>query len=468
MSIEVQCLNGARRRLDDGTIGALRGELRGALLTPGDSGYDEARRIWNAMIDKRPAAIARCAGTADVMRAVRFGADHEIVISVKGGGHNVAGTAVCDGGLMVDLSGMKGVNVDRARRVAHAQPGLLWQELDHETQAFGLATTGGVVGETGVAGLTLGGGVGWLVRKHGMSCDNLRSALVVIADGSAVVASPTEHEDLYWALRGGGGNFGVVTSFELALYEVGPVLGGLLVHPRDAAADVICFHRDFMRSAPDELTSYVGLLTTPDGAPVVALACCYCGDLGVGEKVLAPLRTFGRPLVDDLRVRPYAEVQAMMGAGFPWGRRNYWKSSFLRTLDDDASVRTIVERAARMTPLSAIVLEYYGGAAGRVPASATAFPHRDSALNLLILGQWESPADDAAQVAWVRSLWDAMQPWSSAAVYMNALGDGEGEDRVRQAYGANYARLAAVKAKYDPKNLFRLNQNVQPLVAAAS
>jgi FAD/FMN-containing dehydrogenase len=401
------------------------------------------------------------------MRAVRFAADNELLLSVKGGGHNVAGTAVCEGGLMIDLSPMKGVRVDAARRVAHAEPGLLWQELDHETQAFGLATTGGVVGETGIAGLTLGGGVGWLVRKHGMSCDNLLSADIVTADGRRLTANQTEHEDLFWALRGGGGNFGVVTSFEFALHEVGPVLGGLLVHPREAAADVIRFHREFMQRAPEELTAYVGLMSTPDGTPVVALASCYCGDLGAGERAVAPMRTFGRPLVDDLKARPYAEVQAMMGAGFPWGRRNYWKSSFLATLDD-AAERTIVEHAARMSPLSAIVLEYYGGAAARVPIEATAFPHRDAALNLLILGQWESPADDASQIGWVRSLWEAMRPWSSSAVYMNTLGDGESDERVRESYGVNYSRLAMVKAKYDPKNLFRLNQNVRPLAAAAS
>jgi len=467
MGIHVVTLEGASRHIDSSAIGKLRSELRGPLLTADDDGYDQARRIWNAMIDKRPALIARCAGAADVMRAVRFAADHELLLSVKGGGHNVAGTAVCEGGLMIDLSRMKSAWVDPGRRVARAEPGLLWQELDHETQAFGLATTGGVVGETGIAGLVLGGGVGWLVRKHGMSCDNLLSADVVTADGRLVRASAATHDDLFWALRGGGGNFGVVTSFELGLHEVGPVLGGLIVHPRAAAADVIRFHRDFVRSAPEELTSYVGILTTPDGMPVVALASCYCGDLAAGERAVRPMREFGKPVLDDLRPRPYAEVQAMMGGGFPWGRRNYWKSSFLANVND-ATVDTIVAHASSMSPLSAIVLEYYGGAASRVPAGATAFPHRDAALNLLILGQWENAADDAAQIGWVRSFWEALRPWSSAAVYMNALSDGEGEDRVRAAYGANYARLAAVKNRYDPHNLFRSNQNVRPLAAAAS
>jgi FAD/FMN-containing dehydrogenase len=467
MSIEIAALDGGTRRIDSSAIVALRAGLRGALITPAVAGYDDARRIWNAMIDKRPALIVRCAGAADVMRAVRFAADNSLFFSVKGGGHNVAGTAVCEGGLMIDLSRMKSVWVDPARRLARAEPGVLWQELDFETQAFGLATTGGVVGETGIAGLTLGGGVGWLVRKHGMSCDNLLSADVVTADGALLRASAHQHEDLFWALRGGGGNFGVVTSFEYALHEVGPVLGGLVIHPRDAAAGIIRFHRDFMQQAPDELTSYIGLLNTPDGTPVVALAACYCGDLGAGERAVQPMRAFGQPMVDDLKARPYAEVQAMMGAGFPWGRRNYWKSSFLASVTD-ATIDTIVEHAGRMSPLSAIVLEYYGGAAGRVPATATAFPHREAALNLLILGQWESAADDAREIGWVRSLSEAMRPWSSAAVYMNALSDGEGESRVRDAYGINYPRLAAVKARYDPRNLFRANQNVRPLAAAAS
>jgi FAD/FMN-containing dehydrogenase len=465
--IDIVTLDGGRRRVDSGAVAALCAGLRGSLLAEGDPGYDDARRIWNAMIDKRPALVARCAGAADVMRAVRFAAEHGVLVSVKAGGHNVAGTAISDGGLVIDLSRMKSAWVDPEQKTVRAEPGLLWQELDAETQAFGMATTGGVVGETGISGLILGGGVGWLVRKHGMSCDNLLSADVVTADGRLRRASATDHPDLFWALRGGGGNFGVVTSFELRLHEVGPVLGGLIVHPRQAAADLIRFHRDFIERAPDELTSYVGLLTTPDGAPVVAMASCYCGDLAAGERAVAPMRAFGQPLVDDLRPRPYAEVQAMMGAGFPWDRRNYWKSSFLES-STGAAVDTIVEHAERMSPLSAIVLEYYGGAAARVPASATAFPHRASTANLLILGQWENAADDAAQIGWVRSLWEAMRPWSSAAVYMNTLGEGEGDGRVLDAYGSNYARLAAIKARYDPTNLFRSNQNVRPAAMAAS
>jgi FAD/FMN-containing dehydrogenase len=387
------------------------------------------------------------------------------LVSIRGGGHNVAGTAVCDGGLMIDLSRLKGVRVDAAARTARAEPGLLWQEFDHETQAFGLATTGGVVGETGIAGLTLGGGVGWLVRKYGLSCDNLVSADVVTADGMLRRVSAGEHEDLFWALRGGGGNFGVVTSFEYRLHAVGTVLGGLIVHPRAQAGELIRFHRDFIREAPEELTSYVGLLSAPDGTPVAAIASCYCGDLEEGERVVAPLRRFGAPLADDLKPVPYAAVQGLFGPAFPWGNRNYWKSSFLRALPDDA-VDTVVEHANRLaSPLSGVVLEYYGGAVSRVAPEATAFPHRQACYNLLILGQWRDVGEDEAHIAWARACHEAMRPWASAAVYSNTLSEGEG-GRVHEAYGANYERLAAIKARYDGENLFRMNQNIVPVVAA--
>jgi FAD/FMN-containing dehydrogenase len=465
MSVDLMTLDGTTASLDDGVVEALRSDLRGELVTPADAAYDDARRIWNAMIDRRPALIVRCAGTADVMAAVRFAADHQALVSVRGGGHNVAGTAVCDGGLMIDLSRMKSVRVDAAARTARAEPGLLWQEFDHETQAFGLATTGGVVGETGIAGLTLGGGVGWLVRKYGLSCDNLVSADVVTADGTLRQASAGEHADLFWALRGGGGNFGVVTSFEYRLHEVGTVLGGLILHPRQKAGELIRFHRDFVREAPEELTSYVGLLSAPDGAPVAAIASCYCGNLEEGERVVAPLRRFGEPLVDDLKPIPYATMQGLFGPAFPWGNRNYWKSSFLRSLPDDA-IDTVVEHANRLvSPLSGVVLEYYGGAASRVALEATAFAHRQASYNLLILGQWRDAGEDEAHIAWARSCHEAMHPWASAAVYSNTLSDGEG-GRVRDAYGANYERLAAIKARYDGANLFRMNQNIMPVAAA--
>ena len=364
MNVEITTLAGTQRTLDATTVADLRSRVRGSVLTAADAGYDAARQIWNAMIDKRPALIVRCAGAADVLEAVRFAATHEVLTSVRGGGHNVAGTAVCDGGLMIDLSLMKGIQVDPAARTAWAQPGLLWQEFDHETQAFGLATTGGVVGETGIAGLTLGGGVGWLVRKYGLTCDNLLAADLVTADGQLRRATPEENGDLFWALRGGGGNFGVVTAFHYRLHPVSTVLAGLVIHPRSAARAVIRFHRDFVASAPEELTSYVGLITAPDGQPVVALASCYCGDLGEGERVLRPLREFGSPLVDDMKPMPYTDIQGVFGPAFPWGHRNYWKSSFLRALPD-AAVDAVIEQAdrAQITPVGrgAGVLRGRGG-----------------------------------------------------------------------------------------------------------
>lgn len=456
-------LDGAEVVLEQAVIDTFRAELRGKLLTADDADYDAARRMWNAMIDKRPALLVRCTGAADVGKAVRFAAAHDLLVSVRGGGHNVAGTAVCDGGLMIDLSPMKGIRVDPVARTALAQPGLLWQEFDQETQAYGLATTGGVVGETGIAGLTLGGGVGWLVRKHGLTCDNLLAADVVTADGHLRHASPDTNQDLFWALRGGGGNFGVVTAFQYQLHAVSTILGGLVIHPRTAAHDVLRFHRDFITSAPEELTSYVGLLTAPDGNPVVALASCYCGNLQEGERVLRPLRAFGTPLVDGMQAMPYTGMQGLFGPAFPWNNRNYWKSSYLRELPD-AAINAVVDYANNSpSALSTIVIEYYGGAASRVAADAMAFAHREANFNILILGQWHAAADDARQVQWARDCWQALQPWTSSAVYMNALSAGEDPQAVRAAYGSNYARLAALKARFDPANLFRMNQNILPM-----
>jgi FAD/FMN-containing dehydrogenase len=460
--IKAVTLNGTEVVLDPTVIDTFRADLRGTLLTADNGDYDAARRLWNAMIDKRPALIVRCAGAADESQAVRFAAAHDLLVSVRGGGHNVAGTAVCDGGLMIDVSPMKGIRVDPFARTALAQPGLLWQEFDHETQAYGLATTGGIVGETGIAGLTLGGGVGWLVRKYGLTCDNLLAADVVTADGQLRHASPETSPDLFWALRGGGGNFGVVTAFQYQLHEVATILGGLVIHPRSAARDVIRFHRDFVISAPEELTSYVGLLTAPDGNPVVALACCYCGDLQEGERALAPLREFGTPLLDGIQAMPYTGIQGLFGPAYPWDNRNYWKSTYLREFPD-AAVDVAIDYANRtQSPLSAVVIEYYGGAVSRVPADATAFPHREANFNILILAQWQAASEDAQHMQWARAAWDAFQPWASNAIFMNALSAGEDPQAVRDAYGANSARLAALKTQFDPTNRFRMNQNIPP------
>jgi FAD/FMN-containing dehydrogenase len=464
MTVEIMTIGQTKRVLDSTAMNQLRARVRGQILTPDDAEYAPIKRIWNAMIDKRPALIVRCLGAADVGAAVQFAAEHELLMSVRGGGHNVAGTAICEGGMMIDLMPMKGIRVDPVNHTAWAQPGLLWQEFDHETQAYGLATTGGVVGETGIAGLTLGGGVGWLVRKHGLTCDNLLAADVVTADGQLRPASAESNPDLFWAIRGGGGNFGVVTSFQYRLHEVSTIFGGLVIHPRSAAPNVLRFHRDFITSAPEELTSYAALLTLPDGTPVVAMATCYCGDLQEGERVLRPLREFGTPLADMMQPMPYTGMQALFGPSFPWNNRNYWKSAYLRELPD-AAIETLIEQANRCpSPLSMAIVEYYGGAVSRVAAEATAFSHREANFNVLLVAQWQEVAEDTRNVQWARESWEAISPWASSAVYMNALSAGEEADVVRAAYGVNYARLAALKAQFDPKNLFRLNQNIPPAI----
>ena len=451
--------------LADGAVDALRTALRGQVLRAGDPGYDEARAVWNAMVDRHPALIARCAGVADVVGAVAFARDHGLAVAVRGGGHNVAGSAVADGALVVDLSPMKAVRVDPAARTARAEGGATWGAFDRETQAFGLATTGGQLSTTGVGGLTLGGGFGWLMRPFGLACDNLLAADVVLADGRVVTASEREHADLFWGLRGGGGNFGVVTSLEYRLHEVGPALvAGMLLHPLAAAPELLRFHRDAAPAAPDALTTLAILLTSPDGAPLAALAPAYAGPVAEGEAAVRPLRAFGAPVADTVGPMAYRDLQAMFDAGFPGGRRAYWKSGFLRGLDDGA-IDALVEHFARVpSPLSAVLVEPYGGAAGRVDPGATAFPHRSAPFNLVVLSSWEDPTQDAANIGWARELWAAMGPFAAGGVYVNYLGDAaaEGGDRVRAAYGPNYGRLAALKRAYDPGNLFRSNQNIAP------
>jgi FAD/FMN-containing dehydrogenase len=455
----------AQQRMED-AVAAFKTTLRGTLLQPGDTGYDEARKIWNAMIDKRPALIARCAGIADVVSAVNFARTHDLLVAVRGGGHNVAGNAVCDGGLMIDLSPMKSVRVDPVRRTARAEPGVTWGEFDHETQAFGLATTGGVIPTTGIAGLTLGGGIGWLMGKHGLSCDNLLSVDIVTADGQLRHASSTENPELFWGVRGGGGNFGVVTSFEYQLHPVSQVLGGMLIHPLEQAKDVLRFFREFTQTAPDAFISTVALLTSPDGAPVVATIVCYNGPMAEGERVLQPLRAFGPPLADQIGPMAYTTLQHMLVDGFPPGLQNYWKSNFLRDLSNDAIAVIVDGFTTAPAPTSAVAIEYIGGAVRRVDENATAFNHRHSPYNLLIVGIWPDPANNDANIRWVREFWQAAQPFSSGGVYVNYLGQtaDEGTERIKEAYGvAKYERLLALKKKYDPTNLFRLNQNINPL-----
>jgi FAD/FMN-containing dehydrogenase len=439
-------------------------ELRGQLLRPGETGYDAARAVWNAMIDKRPAMIARCAGPADVIRSVNFARSHGLVLSARGGGHNVAGNAVCDGGLMIDLSPMRGIRVDARRRTARADGGCTWRDLDHETAAFGLATTGGIIPATGIGGLTLGGGLGWLMRKHGLSCDNLLSADVVLASGEMVTASVKENPDLFWGLRGGGGNFGVVTSFEYRLHPIDRVLGGMIGHPLERAPEVLSFLREFTRTAPDELVCMAVLLTGPDGAKILAVVTCYCGPPEQGERVLRPLRQFGPPAADQIATIPYVQLQGLLEAGFPPGLQNYWKSSFLSGLSDEA-IAVAIEAFRRIpSPSSAIAFEQLGGAMSRVGEDDTAFGHRGAPFNLLVVSSWSDPTDNARHIAWTRALAEAMQPFSAGGVYVNYLGQeaDEGRDRIRAAYGpAKYERLIALKKRYDPGNLFRINQNIR-------
>lgn len=431
----------------------------GEILRPDDAGYDEARRIHNGLIDRRPALIARCATTADVVEAVRFARASGLSIAVRGGGHGVAGLAVIDGSLMIDLSPMRRIDVDAEARTATVQGGALWSELDAATQRHGLATTGGVVSSTGVAGLTLGGGWGWLAGKHGLSIDNLLAVDVVTADGRVLTASADEHADLFWAARGGGGGFGfgaAVVSFRFRLHPVGPtIVGGLVAHPLAQARALLRLHREVTASAPDELSVSAALLSAPDGTKLAALAGCYVGDVDAGHDAMRPLREFGTPVMSALGPLAYPAMNALLDASFPKGALNYWKSRFLDVLEDDA-VDTLVERfAACPSPMSAVVLDHWHGAATRVAADATAFPHRRTGYSLLLLSQWGAHADTSRNVAWTRETYAAMAPHTRAARYANFLdGDDAGANGLAEAYGANQRRLAEVKAAYDPTNLF--------------
>jgi FAD/FMN-containing dehydrogenase len=448
--------------LDDGAVQALRERLRGQLIRPGDDGYDAARTVWNAMIDHRPALIARCAGAANVIAAVTFAREQGLLVSIKGGGHSVAGLAVAEGGLMIDCTPMKGIRVDPVARTACAEPGLLWGEFDRETQAFGLATVGGVVASTGIAGLTLGGGQGWLAGKHGLTIDNLLAVDVVTADGRLLRASADENPDLFWAMRGAGANFGVVTSFEYRLHPVETVLGGMVIHPIDRAGEVLHFYREFSAAQPDELTTYAAILTAPDGNVVAALVACYAGPLTEGERVLAPLRRFGAPVVDTIGPLPYVAMQALLAPAFPHGRLNYWKSGLTDRITDEA-IATIVEHGRRVpSPFSAIVIADCHGAYSRVGKTETAYYHRDLQYDLVILASWTDPAASDDNIRWTRELFGAVEPQLSAGVYVNDLDHDEGFERIRHAYGANYERLLALKTAYDPTNFLRMNQNIVP------
>ena len=450
--------------------------FRGRLIVADDPDYDTARAVWNGAVDRRPRLIARCSGAADAAMAVRFARDHDLGIAVRGGGHNVAGTAVCDDGIVIDLSSMRAVWVDPVARTALVQGGALWGDVDHETQAHGLATTGGIVGHTGVAGLTLGAGIGFLMRKHGLTIDNLLAAEVVTAEGSIVRAAADEHPDLFWALRGGGGNFGVVTAFQFALHPIGPtVMAGPVFWAADDTTDVLRFYRDFIDEAPDELGTVVRLGTVPPlpvipedlhWRPALAIACCYAGAVEEGERLLRDLRRFGTPLVDLLSPTPYAAFQGALDDTVLHGWHYYWKSTNLAGLSDD-TIAVVADHAyAAGSPRSYSAMFHMGGAVARVPHDSTAYSARDVAHNIIIDAVWlpyESGEHAAVETAWARRFLQAMHPHRADSVYVNFLDSDDDTSRVREAYGEHtYRRLAEVKAKYDPDNAFHHNKNICP------
>jgi FAD/FMN-containing dehydrogenase len=454
-----------------------RTDLRGTSFCPGDPGYESARKIHNALIDRHPAIIVQCAGVADVIAAVKFARNHDVLTSVRGTGHNVAGISLCDGGLVIDLSVMKGIHMNPAARRARVEPGVTWAELNQELQTFGLAATGGFVGTTGIGGLTLGGGLGWMVRKHGCALDNLLSVDVVTADGQFFIASLTENPDLFWAVRGGGGNFGIITSFGFQVHPAGTVLAGLVLHPLSKGRAAMQFWREYEKTAPEETSNSAVLFTAPKELPVpevlrreaiVGIGGVYVGPLDEGERALRPLREFGPPAADIYQFMPYSRAQTMADFLWPRGLYSYWKSSFLKSLSDGA-IDTILDFYAKTpSPQTVIVLEHDGdGAWSRVPEDATAFGHRNWPYNLVVTTMWSDAADTETNIRWTRDLWHAMQPFLADAAYVNYLGDVE-EEGIRAAYGKKYERLAVLKAKYDPANFFRMNQNIKPSEAAAA
>jgi FAD/FMN-containing dehydrogenase len=446
-------------------IADLSKTFAGSLLVAGSPGYDDARRVHNGLIDRRPAAIARCRGTADVADAVRLALRHNLEIAVRGGGHNVAGRSVVDDGLMIDLAEMRGVYVSLPAKHAHVQGGATWKDVNRETQLHALATTGGVVSATGVAGLTLGGGFGWLMPKYGMAMDNLVSAELVLADGSIVRVSDTDHADLFWAIRGGGGNFGVATTLEFTLHPVGPmVTGGLVAWPIDKAGEVIRFYRDYTAGLSEDAFAAAALLTGPDGTTkLVGIAAGHCGAPDAAARDLAPIKGFGRPVMDAMGPIPYNALNAMLDDAFPKGARFYWKSHFFESLADGAIDGLTEAFAACPSPMAQILIEGFHGAGTRVPVDATAYAMRVPGYNCLVLGEWADPAQDEACVGWTRQTYEAVRPFMSAHRYANYMdADDTGQDTLAAVYGPNLPRLRELKRKYDPNNVFHLNLNVPP------
>jgi FAD/FMN-containing dehydrogenase len=445
------------------SIDGLRASFGGNLILPSDSAYQETRRVHNGLIDKCPAVIAQCRSAEDVVAALDLARTHALMVSVRGGGHNVGGRAVCEGGAMIDLSLMRAVKVDAAARTATAEGGAIWNDFNSATQPHGLGTTGGLISSTGVAGLTLGGGLGWLMAMHGMAVDNLVAAQIVTADSRILDVSASRHPDLFWGIRGGGGNFGVAVTLTFRLFPVSEVVGGVLAHPLDRGGEMLRFYREQTANASDELTLFSGLLHAPDGSGAkIGAIIVFHADPVSGLKAVDPVRKFGPPMMDMVTTMPYEKMNAMLDGGFPKGALNYWKSSFLETLTDEA-IDTMLGCFRRCpAPLGALLLEHFHGAVTRVGVKETAFPHRKTGYNLLIASQWLDPAQSPACTAWARETYDAMRPFMAEGRYVNYLGDDEGSGPVAAAYGPNFARLRAVKTTYDPGNIFQLNQNIHP------
>jgi FAD/FMN-containing dehydrogenase len=462
--LRIATIRGTDIVLDEATVQGFQTSLRGSLLRPGDADYDAARTVWNANVDKRPALIARCAGVADVTNAVNFARANALLVSVRGGGHNIPGNCICNGGLVIDLTRMKGIRVDPARHTVRAEGGVKWGELDHETQVFGLATPGGTDADTGIAGLTLGGGIGWLSGRYGLACDNLIAADIVTADGELRHVSASEHQDLFWALRGGGGNFGVVTSFEYQLHPVGPlVLAGVVFYPFEKAKEFLRFYSDFASQSPDEVNTIGGLGTSPTGAKVGVMAVCYSGPVEAAEQALRPVREFGPPLADHIQLMPYTAAQQILAPLAPAGRHYYIKSHFISDISD-AAIATMVAHFTQVTsPLSAMIFQQLGNAANRVRNGDTAFGHRGSGYEWAAFSAWLDSGESEGHIRWAREFSQAMLPFTQG-FYVNQVGTEaeEGADLIRQAFGANYQRLADLKRQYDPTNLFSHNQNIKP------